>query len=102
MPDRSDIPENLVRRTPLPVSISRPVVTPIMPSVVYASDCPDELDAQYEGRVKGYTYAREGHPNAEVLAAKIDALEGATGGLILGSGMAAVTAALLGCLKAGD
>ena len=102
MPDRSDIPENLVRRTPLPVSISRPVVTPIMPAVVYASDCPDELDAQYEGRVKGYTYAREGHPNAEVLAAKIDALEGATGGLILGSGMAAVTAALLGCLKAGD
>ncbi|MCV2870032.1 aminotransferase class I/II-fold pyridoxal phosphate-dependent enzyme [Defluviimonas sp. WL0002] len=102
MTDDRAIPENLVRRAPMPASVSRPVVTPIMPSVVYASECPDELDAQYEGRVKGFTYAREGHPNAEVLASKIDALEGAEGGLIVGSGMAAVSAVLLGCLKAGD
>ncbi|MCT8328784.1 trans-sulfuration enzyme family protein [Albidovulum sediminis] len=102
MTDRPDFPDNLVRREGLPRSVSRPVVTPIMPAVVYASESPDELDAQYEGRVKGFTYAREGHPNAEVLARKIDALEGAEGGLILGSGMAAVTAVLLGCLKAGD
>ncbi len=91
-----------VRRTPWPQSSSRPVVTPLQPSVVYASDTPDALDAQYEGRVQGYTYAREGHPNATVLAEKIDRLEGATGGIVLGSGMAAVTAAILGLLKAGD
>ena len=84
-----DIPANLVRRTPWPVSVSRAVGTPLQPSVVYASDTPDQLDMQYQGQVKGYTYAREGHPNAEVLATKIDALEGATGGLIVGSGMAA-------------
>lgn len=98
----ADIPDNLVRRTGFPASVSRPVVTPLQPSVVYASDSPDELDAQYEGRVQGYTYAREGHPNATVLARKIDALEGATDGLIVGSGMAAVTAVLMGVLKAGD
>ncbi len=98
----SDIPENLVRRTPWPQSVSRAVGTPLQPSVVYASDSPDQLDSQYLGAVKGYTYAREGHPNAEVLAAKLDALEGATGGLILGSGMAAVTAVLMGILSAGD
>ena len=97
-----DIPANLVRRTPWPVSVSRAVGTPLQPSVVYASDTPDQLDMQYQGQVKGYTYAREGHPNAEVLATKIDALEGATGGLIVGSGMAAVTAALMGLLRAGD
>ena len=97
-----DIPANLVRRTPWPASVSRAVGTPLQPSVVYASATPDELDRQYQGQVKGYTYAREGHPNADVLAAKIDALEGATGGMILGSGMAAVTAALLGILRAGD
>lgn len=100
------IPENLVRRTPWPDSVSRAVVTPLQPSVVYASADPDQLDAQYEGRVAGYTYAREGHPNASVLAAKIDALEGAPaaggGGLILGSGMAAVAAVALGLLRAGD
>ncbi|MDZ4136385.1 MAG: aminotransferase class I/II-fold pyridoxal phosphate-dependent enzyme [Paracoccaceae bacterium] len=98
----SDIPENLVRRTPWPVGVSRAVVTPLQPSVAYASESPDQLDAQYQGAVKGFTYAREGHPNAEVLAAKIDALEGAVGGVILGSGMAAVTAVLLGVLRAGD
>lgn len=98
----SDIPASLVRRMPWPVSASRAVVTPLQPSVVYASESPDQLDAQYEGRVKGFTYAREGHPNAEVLAARIDALEGAEGGLILGSGMAAVSAVLMGLLQAGD
>jgi len=97
-----DIPANLVRRTPWPASVSRAVGTPLQPSVVYASESPDQLDMQYQGLVKGFTYAREGHPNAEVLAAKIDALEGATGGLIVGSGMAAVTAALMGLLRAGD
>lgn len=97
-----DIPPNLVRRTPWPSSVSRAVGTPLQPSVVYASETPDQLDMQYQGQAKGYTYAREGHPNAEVLASKIDALEGATGGLIVGSGMAAVSAALMGLLQTGD
>jgi len=94
--------KSLVRRTPWPASSSRPVGTPIQPSVVYASESPDALDAQYDGSRPGYTYAREGHPNADVLAAKIDAMESASGGLVVGSGMAAVTVALLGALEAGD
>lgn len=98
----SDTPDNLVRRTPFPQSISRAVVTPLQPSVVYASPDPDTLDAQYEGGANGYTYSREGHPNASVLAEKIDALEGVTGGLITASGMAAVTATMLGLLSNGD
>lgn len=93
---------SLVRRTPWPESASRPVGTPIQPSVVYASPDPDTLDAQYDGRLPGYTYAREGHPNASVLAQKIDSMEGATDGLVVGSGMAAVTAVLLGLCRAGD
>jgi cystathionine gamma-synthase len=92
----------LIRRMPWPQGSSRPVATPIQPSVVYASESPNALDAQYDGRNPGYTYAREGHPNADVLAARIDAMEGAEGGLVVGSGMAAVTLALLGALQAGD
>ncbi|MEM8958234.1 MAG: aminotransferase class I/II-fold pyridoxal phosphate-dependent enzyme [Pseudomonadota bacterium] len=91
-----------VRRTSWPESVSRAVVTPLQPSVVYASDSPDALDAQYEGRARGYTYGREGHPNADLLAQKIDGLEGAERGLMVGSGMAAVSAVVLGCLKSGD
>ena len=99
-------PRSLVRRTPWPSSTSWPVVTPLSPSVVYAAADPDALDAQYEGGT-GFTYAREGHPNAEVLAAKIDHLEGAPRlfegpGLVTGSGMAAVGAVFLALLKAGD
>jgi cystathionine gamma-synthase len=97
----SDRP-TLIRRTPWPEGSSRPLATPIQPSVVYASESPDALDAQYDGRNPGYTYAREGHPNADVLARKIDAMEGAEAGLVVGSGMAAVTLALLGALEAGD
>ncbi|MEK6215794.1 MAG: PLP-dependent transferase, partial [Boseongicola sp.] len=85
-----------------PDSVSRPVATPIQPSVVYASADPDALDRQYAGHDKGYTYAREGHPNAEVLAGLIDRMESTSGGTIASSGMAAVTLALLSVLKAGD
>ena len=89
-------------RAPWPDSVSRPVVSPLQPSVVYASRDPDALDRQYEGGETGYTYAREGHPNAEVLAGLLDGLERAEGGIVTGSGMAAVTVALLANLKAGD
>ncbi len=95
-------PVNLVRRTAWPESVSRAVVTPLQPSVVYSSPDPDRLDDQYEGRAQGFTYSREGHPNASVLASKIDALEGTEGGWITASGMAAVTATMLGLLNAGD
>ncbi len=92
---------SLMRPDPLPHSASHPVVTPLSPSVVYASETPDALDDQYEGRVHGYTYSREGHPNADVVAKRLDAMEGMSGGVVTGSGMAAVSAVLLGLTKTG-
>lgn len=94
---------SLIRPDTLPDSASRPVVTPLSPSVVYASDTPDMLDAQYEGGLQGYTYSREGHPNADVVAARIDRLEGAPQpGVVTSSGMGAVSAVLLGLMRTGD
>lgn len=98
----AETPKSLIRRTPWPESSSRPLATPIQQSVVYASESPDALDAQYAGTQPGYTYAREGHPNADVLSRKIDQMEGVRGGIVVSSGMAAVTLALLGALRAGD
>ncbi|MEL0302136.1 MAG: PLP-dependent transferase [Rhodobiaceae bacterium] len=92
----------LVRGGVMPDSASRPVVPPLQPSVVYAASSADALDAQYEGRLAGYTYAREGHPNADMLAEKIDWLEGGEDGLVTGSGMAAISAMFLGLLSRGD
>ncbi|MEM9581238.1 MAG: aminotransferase class I/II-fold pyridoxal phosphate-dependent enzyme [Pseudomonadota bacterium] len=94
--------DTLSRPVGFPDSLSTPVATPLSPSVVFASRTPDELDAQYEGREHGFTYAREGHPNAAVLAARLDALEGASGGIVTSSGMAAVFAAIMGLLSHGD
>jgi methionine-gamma-lyase len=64
----------------------------------------------------GYYYTRLGNPNLEQLARKIAVLEGLdlirahpesepedlVAGLVFASGMAAITAVLLSCLKAGD
>ncbi len=99
-------PRSLVRRARQPESLSRPVVSAIHPSVVYRSTDADELDSQYEGRAFGYTYAREGHPNATLVGEKIDWLEGVRpewgGGVVTGSGMGAISAILLGLLAKGD
>jgi len=102
----SDDHRSIVRRTlaggRLPKDASRPVVSPIWPSVVYASPDADALDAQYEGRAAGYTYGREGHPNWTILADKLDWMEGAEGGVVTASGMAAVGAIFQAVLKSGD
>jgi cystathionine beta-lyase/cystathionine gamma-synthase len=60
------------------------------------------MNSVYEGREQGFTYAREGSPNAVLLAAKIAALEGAESGFVTSSGMSAIAAILLGLLEAGD
>lgn len=99
----SDQEDSIVRRSALPPSVSRPLTNPLQPSVVYASTDPDELDAQYEGRLEGFTYAREGHPNADALAATVGWLEGAgPDGVVTSSGMAAIGAVFLGLLRKGD
>ena len=93
--------DSLVRGSRWPDLVSRPIGSPIQPSVVYAATDPDALDRQYtEG--EGFIYARERHPNAAVLASLIDGLEGAQGGIVTGSGMSAISAMFLGLLKAGD
>ncbi len=102
MTDRRNEADMTVRRLPWPAGAGRPLVSPLQPSVVYVAADPDALDAQYGGGVRGYAYAREGHPNADALAAMIDALEGTAGGIVTGAGMAAVGLVMLGLLATGD
>jgi cystathionine gamma-synthase len=93
---------SVVRRTPFPRSATSPLVPPIVPSAVFVARDADHMNSVYEGQEQGFTYGREGSPNAEMLAAKIAALEGAESGLITSSGMSAVSAIVLGLLHAGD
>ncbi|GMG81908.1 aminotransferase class I/II-fold pyridoxal phosphate-dependent enzyme [Paralimibaculum aggregatum] len=93
---------SVVRRSAPPESATRPLGTPLSPAVAYWAPDADALDAIYEGGAAGFTYGREGHPNWQVLAEKLDWMEGAAGGVLMGSGMAAVGAVFLAVLKAGD
>ena len=62
-------PSTLCARAPGPaVSSSRPLVPPIELSVVYCPEDPPHVDALYDGSARGFTYARDGHPNAAQLA----------------------------------
>jgi cystathionine gamma-synthase len=79
-----------------------PLVPPIVPSAVFIARDADHMNGVYEGTERGFTYGREGSPNAELLAAKIAALEGAETGLVTSSGMSAIAAIVLALLKAGD
>ena len=70
--------------------------------MVFVARDADQMNEVYEGQEQGFTYAREGSPNAELLAAKIAGLEGADVGVVTSSGMSAVAAIVLGLLKVGD
>lgn len=81
---------------------SVPHAPPLYPAAVYALPDLDALDAIYNGETPGFIYARDAHPNAQLLAEALTPLEGGRWGVVTGSGMGATSAALLPLLAAGD
>lgn len=93
---------SVVRRGITSTNVGIPVVTPLSPSVVYHYKDADELESMHEGEIKGFDYARDGHPNAEILAEKISWLENASSGFMTASGISAISAVFLSVLETGD
>jgi methionine-gamma-lyase len=62
----------------------------------------EEMKLWAEGKSSAYIYTRYGNPTLSVAQKKIAALEGAEAAVVTASGMAAISSALLGVLKAGD
>ncbi len=83
--------------TPLP-----PHVPPIYPASVYRCRDPEETQRLLNGELPGYVYQRDGHPNADVLAQRCQALHEADWAVVTSSGMSALAAAILGHVKHGD
>lgn len=83
-------------------SVSRPLAPSIELSSVYEIADLDQIDALHDGALPGYFYARDGHPNATQLAAKIAEIERAEAALVCGSGMAAIAASVLALVGQGD
>jgi len=80
---------------------SAPLAPAFQPSAVYAIPDLDAVDAIYDG-APGFIYARDGHPNARELAAKLTQLHRGNWGVVTGSGMGAIVAAILPEVTSGD
>ncbi|MBO9713679.1 aminotransferase class I/II-fold pyridoxal phosphate-dependent enzyme [Sphingomonas sp.] len=68
----------------------------------YAYDCAGDAAARFAGEQVGMTYSRLQNPTVEMLEERIALLEGAEACRSMATGMAAMTAALLCQLSAGD
>src|SRR6187549_2018641 len=90
------------------VSSTPPVVlqggnsVPIYQSVTFEAEDAAELGDILSDRRPGYAYARSGNPTAAAMAAAFAELHGAEAAFAFASGMAAIHAALLSQLHAGD
>ncbi len=68
----------------------------------FTYDSSEAAEARFKGENDGYIYARYGSPTNDMFEKRMCALEGAEEARATASGMAAVSAALLCQLKAGD
>ncbi len=80
----------------------RPTSVPIYQAVTFSSGDADELGDVTTGARAGYSYARIDNPTDTALADAIAEIEGTEAAAVLASGMAAIHAALLALVRAGD
>lgn len=78
------------------------VCPPIIQSANFAFETLDEFRAALATEMDSHVYTRGNNPTVNILRKKVAALEGAEDALIFGSGSAAVAAAIIGCVEAGD
>jgi cystathionine gamma-synthase len=82
--------------------VTRAKSLPIYETSVFVYDSLEQVDDYLAGNPDNYMYTRLGNPNASALEALVCELEGGEAALFSASGMAAISAALLGRLSAGD
>src|SRR6201991_3686440 len=68
----------------------------------FVYDTAEACEARFKGEQPGYLYSRFSNPTVSMFEQRIAAFEGAESARGTASGMAAVTAAIMGQVKAGD
>jgi O-succinylhomoserine sulfhydrylase len=68
----------------------------------YVYDSAEQCEARFSGKELGYVYSRYSNPTMSMFEQRMAALEGAEAARSTATGMAAVTTALMGLVKAGD
>lgn len=81
-----------------------PKVPPIYQSSVFTFASLAELEAYYQapGQDGHYCYSRAENPTSDDFVKAVAQLEGATGGVATGAGLAGLLAAVLACCQSGD
>lgn len=74
----------------------------VNPPVVHASTVLHESLEAAQKRTSRYLYGRSGTPTTDALEEVVTGIEGAAGTVLTGSGLEAISIALLSCTKAGD
>jgi O-succinylhomoserine sulfhydrylase len=62
----------------------------------------EECELRFSGKIPGYVYSRYSNPTMDMFEQRMAALEGAEAARSTATGMAAVTTALMGLVRAGD
>src|ERR687892_2712837 len=79
-----------------------PLTTPIYETTTFIFENAAEVRAYNEGRSPKFLYSRYGNPTIVAVERTLASLEGTESAILLASGMAATSTALLALLKAGD
>jgi cystathionine beta-lyase/cystathionine gamma-synthase len=81
---------------------AEPLTTPIYETTTFLFRSAEEVREYNEGKSGKYLYSRYANPTVVPVEQKIAALEGAEAALVLSSGQAATTTALIALLSSGD
>ena len=82
--------------------VATPLVTPIYQTTTFLFENTAELEAYQAGKSTKDIYSRYGNPTIKSTEQKIAALDRGDAALLVSSGMAAISTALFGLLRAGD
>lgn len=75
---------------------------PLFQTSTFTFETAQQGEASFAGVDPSYIYSRLGNPTVKLFEERMAVLEGGEEALAFGSGMAAISATLIGFLKAGD
>jgi cystathionine beta-lyase/cystathionine gamma-synthase len=78
------------------------VVPPIAQNSLFTFDSWDDIDQAFDNRVESYIYTRGRNPTVKIVEEKLAVLAGGEKAQLFASGMAAISAGILSCIKSGD
>jgi cystathionine beta-lyase/cystathionine gamma-synthase len=81
---------------------AQPLTTPIYETTTFVFESAAEVQQYNEGKSPKFLYTRYGNPTVAAVEQKMALLEGTESALVLSSGQAATTTALLGLVSGGD